>query len=165
MKNKSSVNILLVDDDAADRELFIDAVHDIDVMCNIHEAGNGKELIDILQAGHHVPDAIFLDLNMPVMDGMQALRYLKKSRKYKVIPVFVMSTSCSTQDVFDSYDAGANLFLVKPASYGSLVLTLKNLLGLFLGSLAIAETAHDSFSYKDGRSPGQFQHDLPDVHS
>jgi len=139
MKNKNTVKILLADDDVIDRELFIDAIKATEMNFSVDEVKNGQEVLDYLNSCKQFPDFIFLDLNMPVVDGREALVQIKTSDKFKVIPVFVLSTSSSQHDVFESYHAGANLFLVKPPSYDALVTTLKNLLQLYKGSLAIVE--------------------------
>jgi CheY-like chemotaxis protein len=136
MKNKNTVRILLADDDVIDRELFIEAMKATGINFMVEEVKNGQEVLDHLKSCKHFPDLIFLDLNMPVVDGREALVQIKTSDKYKVIPVFVLSTSSSQHDVFESYHAGANLFLVKPPSYDALVEILKNVLQLYQGSLA-----------------------------
>jgi CheY-like chemotaxis protein len=140
MKNKSTVKILLADDDVIDRELFIDAMKATEISYVVDEVKNGQEVLDYLKACRQYPDFIFLDLNMPIVDGREALTKIKNSEKYRVIPVFVLSTSSSQHDVFESYHAGANLFLVKPPSYESLITTLKNILQLYQSSLATVQT-------------------------
>ncbi|HYC85685.1 MAG TPA: response regulator [Chryseosolibacter sp.] len=139
MKNRHTLKILLADDDAIDRELFADAMKSTEVSFVIDEVKNGQEVLDYLKACKQFPDFIFLDLNMPIVDGREALTKIKSSEKFRVIPVFVLSTSSSQHDIFESYYAGANLFLVKPPSYDALVSTLKCLLELYEGSLATAE--------------------------
>jgi CheY-like chemotaxis protein len=139
MKNKSTLKIVLADDDVIDREFFIDALKATEANCAVEEIKNGKELLDYLSVCKRVPDLIFLDLNMPIMDGRETLIQIKASEKFKVIPVFVLSTSSSQHDIFESYLAGANLFLVKPSTYEGLVATLKNVIQLFHGSMALVE--------------------------
>lgn len=139
MKNKSTLKILLADDDVMDRELFIDAIQETETNCKIDEATNGKEVLEYLDRCKQFPDFIFLDLNMPIMDGRETLIQIKQSERLKVIPVFILTTSCSPNDVFDSYQAGANLFLVKQPSFDSLVSTLGNITALYHGGMATVE--------------------------
>lgn len=140
MRSKSTIKILLADDDSLDRELFKDAMKETDFPFELDEVVNGKELLAHLKNCQQYPDLIFLDLNMPIMDGRETLAILKKSEKLKVIPVFVLSTSSSQQDICESYLNGANLFLVKPSNYDSLVQTLRNIVQLMETSLYTVET-------------------------
>jgi two-component system, chemotaxis family, response regulator Rcp1 len=139
MKIRSTLNIVIADDDASDRELIIDAIMDASPHCNTYEMGNGQELIEFLDGCKKYPDLIFLDLNMPIKSGKETLAYLKKTERLKVIPVFVLSTSSAQGDIFDCYHQGANLFLVKPSSYEVLVTMMRNIISLFEINLVKAE--------------------------
>jgi two-component system, chemotaxis family, response regulator Rcp1 len=138
MKQKSTLRILMADDDETDRELFTEAINSICPDCHIDQVKNGLEALGYLKQTRALPDLIFLDLNMPVMGGREALSEIKQSDKLKVIPVFILSTSSSQSDVFESYASGANLFLVKPSSYDRLVQMLRNLIDLFDTNLVTA---------------------------
>ena len=139
MNNKNFVKILLADDDSVDRELFIDAMEDAGLPFRVDEVKNGVEVMEYLESCQDFPDLIFLDLNMPVVNGLEALLKIKQSPRLRVIPVFILSTSSSQHDIFQTYEAGANLFLVKPSNYERLVHTLRNLLELYKPSMAVAE--------------------------
>ncbi|MEI6945804.1 response regulator [Paraflavisolibacter sp. H34] len=140
MKKEKRLHILLVDDDAVDRELFIDALNPSEKNCLVSEAADGQEALDFLGA-QSLPDLIILDLNMPVKDGRQTLKELKAHPVYKTIPVCILSTSSAQFDVLNAYDSGANLFLVKPHDYRELTEMLQNLLTLFGKYTALAAPA------------------------
>lgn len=85
--------ILLADDDTDDTEMFCEALADIDDEVHFLCSANGSELIKRLEQLDKIPDLIFLDLNMPVMNGWQCLGILKENEKYRPIPVIMISTS------------------------------------------------------------------------
>jgi CheY-like chemotaxis protein len=133
-----SVKLWVVDDDRLDRELLVEALDVTGLPYQVQEFENGKEVVDHLTACQitDFPNFILLDLNMPVMDGRETLKLIKDSEQFKIIPVFVLSTSNARQDIYSSYQTGANLFFVKPVSFTDLRNTLKNLLSLFHNSVA-----------------------------
>ena len=125
------MRLLLVDDDAIDRELFVDAIKLVGTGYQVTEAGNGEEAIDNLKGAATLPHLIILDLNMPVKDGRMTLKEIKTHPVYKSLPVCIMSTSSSPFDIEHAYDNGANLFLVKPLDFKHLIEMLASLLNLF----------------------------------
>ncbi len=131
MPQDKTLHILLVDDDATDRELFVDAIGFAGKKYVVSEAGNGEEALNYLNAAVRLPDLIILDLNMPVKDGRQTLKELKQHEVFRRLPVCIMSTSSAAFDVAEAYDSGANLFLVKPFDFKELMEMLSSLLTLF----------------------------------
>lgn len=123
-------NVILVDDDPDDRELFAEAIELIDSASNLAMKRNGEELMDYLQhtKGAPAPDIIFLDLNMPRMNGTEALQQLKKDERFSDIPVIIYSTSLNPRDIDETYNAGACRFLRKPNSFEELKRSLKEIL-------------------------------------
>ena len=111
---------LLVDDDADDASLFCEALNNIgSVECNTVE--NGLELFKLLSnQNSNIPDIIFLDINMPMMDGWECLKKLKESSNYKSIPIIMYSTSSAKKDIDMAYSLGAQLFLTKPEEFREL---------------------------------------------
>ena len=130
MTRSKNLNILLVDDDAVDRELFREALLKTSIKCVLNEASGGEEAIRFLENQGGVPALIVLDLNMPLKDGRQTLKEIKASKDFKHIPVVVLSTSNSYFDVLQSYEAGASLFLEKPHDFNDLTDMLLHLLSL-----------------------------------
>ena len=129
MKPEHKLEILLIDDDPVDRELFIDAISKIGINCAISEASGAAEAIQFLTKDNH-PNLIILDLNMPLKDGRQTLKELKGHSNFRHIPVIVLSTSNSLFDIREAYESGASLFLEKPHDFEELVEMLQYLLPL-----------------------------------
>lgn len=116
---------LLADDDADDRELFSDALFKIHSSIICHCVSDGKEVLEKLDTKEFTkPDIIFLDINMPVMNGWQCLKKLKETEAYKHIPVIMFSTSSHQRDANIALDLGALCFFTKPGDFNQ----LKNIL-------------------------------------
>lgn len=115
---KSAV-ILLVEDDPADVELTQYTVKKSKVLIDLHVVGDGVEALAFLRReGKYTdaprPDLILLDLNMPRMDGRTFLSELRADSNMKAIPVVVLTTSQTDEDIFKSYQLGANCYITKP---------------------------------------------------
>jgi CheY-like chemotaxis protein len=127
--------ILLADDDAEDRMLACEALIESRLSNVIHCVEDGEELMDYLShRGKYSPPAdaprpglILLDLNMPKMDGREALREIKANPVFRQIPVVVMTTSEADEDIMRSYDSGASSFIAKPMSFEDLVELMRGL--------------------------------------
>jgi CheY-like chemotaxis protein len=113
--------ILLGDDDPDDRELFQEVLARVSPLVELQVAENGLQLLELLQEQElNKPDLIFLDINMPVMNGLECLRKLKSISEYKNIPAIVYSTSSATRDIQMAYDWGAFLYITKPDDFKTL---------------------------------------------
>jgi CheY-like chemotaxis protein len=121
MTNKK---VLLIDDDKDDQLFFLDAVQEIDekVICDL--ADNGEKGIEQLTKNPPPPDIIFLDLNMPVMNGFECLTYLQKDAEFKKIPVVVFTTSSNPNDKERAQKLGAKLFVTKPPDFAAFKMIL-----------------------------------------
>jgi CheY-like chemotaxis protein len=127
---------LLADDDADDKTLFCEALAEVDPQIICHTATDGKEALSILGDKHLVrPNIIFLDINMPVMDGWQCLGRLKQDNNYKDIPVIMYSTSSYQRDIDLALEGGAFCFLTKPSDYRELRAILRHIASKPLESL------------------------------
>jgi len=106
--------MMLIDDDEDDREFFLQAMEDIipDMVCDT--AGNGQIALNKLNASHQRPDLIFLDLNMPLMNGRQFLREINNNKQLMQIPVVILSTSSDAQTIHEMMAMGAKHFITKP---------------------------------------------------
>ncbi|MGH9363586.1 MAG: response regulator [Thermoanaerobaculia bacterium] len=126
MKGKS-VNILLAEDDPDDRLLLQEALLEGCLANELACVEDGEELLDYLRrrgkydGGTPRPGLILLDLNMPKLDGREALREIKADPALRRIPVVVLTTSKAEEDVARSYDLGANSFITKPVTFQSMV--------------------------------------------
>jgi CheY-like chemotaxis protein len=122
-------NILVVDDDEDDKLLFCTAVESIDSTISCHTAADGLEALHILQTNVLVfPDYIFLDLNMPKMDGFTFLRELKKTVGLRTIPVVIYTTSSNERDIALCKGLGADFFISKPNRISDIHMIIQALL-------------------------------------
>jgi CheY-like chemotaxis protein len=114
-KNESSEKklLMIVDDDKDDRFFFRSAIRKNNPSFECVEAENGVEALQQLRTTEQLPDFIFLDLNMPKMDGRECLKELKKDKTLKNIPVIIYSTSEFKLDKEVTKELGADFFLTK----------------------------------------------------
>ena len=116
--------LFLVDDDPDDQDIFQEALKAIDTSIVCYFAHDGKEAIDKLQDALFLPDMLFLDLNMPVMNGKDCLKALKSHSDLKHIPVVIYSTASADKERAACMELGASDFISKPPQFNSLVQTL-----------------------------------------
>ena len=97
------LTLLIVDDDNDDITLFCDAVHEIDKTHQCITASNGKEALQLLQHEGKKPDFIFMDLNLPFINGKECLTQIKRKPEFVDIPIIIYSTSKLQKDIDDVY--------------------------------------------------------------
>ena len=119
MSVRAAMEILLVEDNPADVRLTQEALKGAKVRANLRVVDNGEAALAFLQregdyASAPRPDLIFLDLNMPRMDGRTVLRKIKNNPKLDCIPVIVLSSSDAEEDVVGSYKLHASCHVAKP---------------------------------------------------
>lgn len=132
----SSKIILMVDDDEDDRALFQEAAHQYkDIICSTAE--NGLDALTHLSNGKIIPDLIFMDINMPVMGGMECLEKIKNSEKLKHLPVAIYSTAKTAELEMLAQSCGAFHFFQKPVSFEGIVDCIRS--AFKLAGLAIKE--------------------------
>ncbi len=113
--DKKVKTVLIVDDDDDDREMFREALQLVDDHANCLVAEDGKKALDLLRMQpDHLPDFIFLDLNMPRMDGKQCLAKIKQDEYLQKIPVIIYTTSKHPKDMEETKNLGADYFISKP---------------------------------------------------
>lgn len=117
---QESLNIFIVDDDPDDQELMLEALDLSGLACSPQTFADGQELLDRLQ-DDNLPDLILLDLNMPRIDGREALGRIKGDERLRSIPVVVLTTSRSQDDIQSCYQLGANSFVTKPQRFEDLL--------------------------------------------
>jgi CheY-like chemotaxis protein len=123
------ITILMADDDEDDRLLTQEAMEEARLINDLRFVEDGRELMDYLRReGDYTdpessprPGLILLDLNMPRMDGREALTQIKADPRLRCIPVVVMTTSKAEEDILRSYDLGAASFITKPVSFSALL--------------------------------------------
>lgn len=116
--------LLCIDDDPEDIELFQDAVRVINENYTCVVAKNGNEGIEKLIT--LIPDYIFLDINMPIMDGKETLKSIRRDVRFQAIPICILSTAASRRDVEIYKALGADKCLVKPNSFQELIRNLRS---------------------------------------
>ena len=125
MESRETIVILIAEDDPDDRMLTIRALQQNRLANDIKWVEDGEELMDYLhRRGVYADDGsaprpglILLDLNMPRMDGREALQAIKADPELRRIPVVVLTTSRAEQDIVQSYDLGVNAFVTKPVTF------------------------------------------------
>lgn len=124
-----NASILICDDDEDDLYLVKSVFNDTKFSNQIVYLKNGVELLEHLQnhKNETLIGLILLDLNMPKMDGREALKMIKSNPEFRRIPVIILTTSNSPQDIYQCYELGANCFITKPSSYEGLNDAIKTL--------------------------------------
>lgn len=112
--------VLVADDDPDDRQLIQEAFTDRRPDCRLYFVHNGAELMAFL-SDKNPPDLVLLDLNMPLMDGREALVEIRGNPRFQTMSIVVMTTSGSDEDKGFCLENGANFFIVKPPRYTELL--------------------------------------------
>lgn len=128
-QESKSTHILFSDDDTDDALLFTQAADLLTSPILLSFAEDGEQLMRFLEK-EMLPDMIFLDLNMPVKNGFECLKEIRSDKKLDWLPVIVYTTSDSRNDIQACYDLRANLYVVKPTSFESIIKTLKKIVAI-----------------------------------
>jgi CheY-like chemotaxis protein len=123
----SNKKCLLIDDDEDDKEIFCIALKQVDPSIDCVTASDGREALSILNNASYTPDYIFLDLNMPRMDGKECLTEIRKRDRLARVPVIIFTTSSAERDKEETKRLGANSFITKPPLVSTLADTLAQL--------------------------------------
>ena len=122
-------SILLIDDDTEDQEVFIDAIQEVDPLILCRCANDAEEALKQLSEEIIIrPDILFIDLNMPKINGKQLLKEIKKSDHLKGIPVVMYSTFFGPQDIEEITSLGAVHYMIKATRFIELCNALKYIL-------------------------------------
>jgi CheY-like chemotaxis protein len=128
----SPITLLIIDDDEDDRQFFLEVVAQINPTIIFTESHNGQEVLHTLDNTITLPDVIFLDLNMPRLNGFYWLQQLKKNDRTSAIPVIIYTTSKQKEDMEAAKRLGAEHYIIKPNSTEDLIkeieFVLKNIL-------------------------------------
>ena len=120
--------ILLVEDDQVDMMRVTRALKDIHVTNQIVHRENGEDALNYLRdEKSEKPCLILLDLNMPIMNGIEFLQAVKKDERLRGIPVVVLTTSDDQQDKLDSFNLGAAGYMAKPVDYRQFVEVMRSI--------------------------------------
>jgi len=125
---RNSKPILLVEDDSVDVMTVKRALNDLEVAGDLIPTGDGEEALAYLRnEGNAKPRVILLDLNMPRMNGTEFLKIVKADESLKKIPVIVLTTSNSEQDITKSFELGAAGYMVKSVDYKKFMEIIKTI--------------------------------------
>lgn len=125
--NENEVEILIVEDNPDDAELAIRALRKSHLANNVTHLIDGAEAIDFLFGTgpyahrdiNNVPKVILLDLKMPKVNGLEVLQRIKSEPLTKTIPVVILTSSAEDPDIKNSYELGANSYIVKPVEFNN----------------------------------------------
>lgn len=132
------LEILLVEDNPQDAELTIRALKKRHLANHLVHVSDGQEALDFLfgtgayhgRDVHQQPKVVLLDLKLPKLDGIDVLRQLRADERTKLVPVVVLTSSHEDRDVLESYQFGANSFIVKPVEFENFFAAVSSL-GLY----------------------------------
>ncbi|MET6759485.1 response regulator [Pseudoalteromonas sp. NCIMB_1079] len=145
------ITILMADDDEDDRLLTQDALAESRVLNELHFVEDGVELLEYLERKGKFedktvsprPGLILLDLNMPRMDGREALEAIKGNPSLKGIPVVILTTSKQEEDMVKGYNLGAASYITKPVTFDGLVDLMKTLGKYWVEFVELPSTFND----------------------
>jgi two-component system, response regulator len=129
MMNLNEVEILLVEDNPYDVELTLTALKENNFTNKVHVLNDGAEALEFIFAtGVHserniknVPKVVLLDLKLPKVNGLEVLRRIKSDELTKKTPVVVLTSSQEERDIVDSYNLGANSYIIKPVDFNKFI--------------------------------------------
>ena len=135
--NSHTIEILLVEDNPGDARLTLEAFKEGKVINNLTVVNDGVEALEFLRrqgayADAVVPDLILLDLNLPRMDGRQVLAEIKADPLLRRIPVVVLTTSASQDDIARAYNSHANCYITKPVDLGQFLRVVNSIESFWL---------------------------------
>lgn len=141
VKNKP-VEILLIEDNMGDNKLTTNVFREAAVPNNIHRVTNGEDAMKYMNQegefkGVEHPNIIILDLNIPKKDGREILKEIKEDSKLKYIPLIVLTTSESEQDIKNTYEHYANAYITKPLDLDDFSRVIKSIEKYWLGTVEL----------------------------
>ncbi len=118
---KEYIHIILADDDEDDRLFFTDAFDELKISTKVQTCNDGVELMNYLNKDDSVlPNVLFLDLNMPMKNGIECLHEIKSDKRFDDIIIAIYSTSSSEEHIEETFICGANIYIKKPSDFSEL---------------------------------------------
>ena len=129
---RRELDILLIEDNPDHVELILKTLEENNVLNEVYVVTNGEDALDFLyQRGKYAdaprPGVILLDIKLPRVDGIEVLRQIKADAKLKPIPVVMLTTSAGEREIVESYNYGANSYIVKPVDFQQFAKVIKEL--------------------------------------
>jgi len=151
-KNKRAFTLLIAEDDPDDLILIREALDENRFECVFKSVNDGEELLHYLRnTGRYAdkklfpkPDIILLDLNMPRKDGREALAEIKGDPELKFLPVVVLTTSNSAEDIIRSYTLGANSYIIKPSTFNAVIKIFRSLCAYWFQTAKLPPVQRDN---------------------
>jgi len=126
LTNESTLKILLADDDEDDRTFFSEAIAELKMTNQLTLFNDGKDLMEYMNnPDSDLPHILFLDLNMPYKNGLDCLKEIRASQRFKNVSVAIYSTSSSEKDIENTFVEGANIYIKKPNDFSELKKVIK----------------------------------------
>lgn len=125
---REKIKVIFTDDDQDDCNLFAEALERTEINHQLQVFNDGLQLLNHLKDSDDMPHILFLDLNMPFMNGLESLREIRKIEKYKNLTIAIYSTSASEKDQEETFVAGANIYIKKPNDFLVLNKVIKEVL-------------------------------------
>jgi chemotaxis family two-component system response regulator Rcp1 len=167
-QTQSDFHILLIEDSRADAKIIERALREASVDHRLTVIPDGRQALDFLMGlpdeadeADQSPDLILLDLNLPGLNGCQVLRRIKDDPQLRWIPVVVLTTSIRDEDVAQTYHAGANTYIPKPAEYPDYCSLVETLSGYWIKTAL--RMPKMSRRQRPGPIPGGSAEDVPAV--
>ena len=138
MKGKE-IHILLVEDNEGDIVLAREALKEAKIKNRITVITDGEKALEYLfcNDNNRKPDLILLDMNLPKVNGLEVLAKIKADEALKIIPVVMLTTSTSEQDVLDAYRNYVNCYINKPIDLEEFIVVIKNIESFWLNTVKL----------------------------
>jgi len=120
------LKILLIDDDREEYEFITSAFESLNVKAEVIQMQDCFDVSATIK--EHNPDMVFIDINMPSINGIDCLKAVRAEKKFENLPIIIYSTSNSIADVQESFKHKANLYVVKPNTFSKLTASLQKVL-------------------------------------
>jgi CheY-like chemotaxis protein len=142
MSANRPIEILMAEDSPSDQAITQEAIRHSKLMNRLHIVDNGEQAIEFLKkegiyTGAPTPDLILLDLNMPRKSGYEVLAEIKEDRRWKHIPVVILTASKSEFDVVSAYKLHANCYVSKPVDFGRFTEVVRSIEGFWFSIVTL----------------------------
>ena len=128
----NTLKILIIEDDIIETMKFNRTISTLNLNVSITEATNGEEALKILKSDSQLPNIILLDLNMPKVNGIEFLTFLKNNTELNHIPTIILTTSSNKKDLITCYKLGISGYILKPLKYEEYINKIKTLIEYWL---------------------------------
>jgi CheY-like chemotaxis protein len=142
---KDTFTVILVDDDDDEHQFFREIFATLEKPVDFHSLYNGKELINHFSENKVIPDLLFMDINMPMINGFAALKHIKSLEQLQLFPVVIYSTSENPEDIKNAYALGADLYCIKIASMRTLSNRIKLILQIVREKKVLSKNIFDDY--------------------